>query len=189
MMQENEKRLAELTESEMDTGLLRTELDGLLRYLQRVRTEVASIDRPADQDHDFNSMGEQLDAIVEATESATNTIMEAVERNDVIVEKIRAKVPDPGVHALLDGINNNSGDVFQACSFQDITGQRVSKVAKSITYVEERVNSLIDVMGREAIGIIEVLPEQEKTEDEKLLDGPQLEGEGLSQDDIDSLFD
>jgi len=188
-MQENEKRLAELAESDMDTSLLKSELDGLLRYLHRVRTEVASIDRPADEEHDIGSMGEQLDAIVEATESATNTIMEAVERNDDIVEKIRGKVSDPDVSALLDQINNNSGDVFQACSFQDITGQRVSKVAKSIIYVEERVDSLINVMGRDVIESTEVLQESTKTEDEKLLDGPQLEGKGLSQDDIDSLFD
>ncbi len=176
-------------DSDQNISLLRSELDGLLRYLHRVRTEIASIDRPADEEHDFNSMGDQLDAIVEATETATNTIMEAVEKNDDIVTKIRKKVKDPEVNGWLDEINNNSGDVFEACSFQDITGQRVNKVVKSVTYVEERVNALIDVMGRDVIESIEVLPESEKTEDEKLLDGPQLEGKGLSQDDIDSLFD
>lgn len=169
--------------------VLRDELDGLLRYLQRVQTEIASIDRPADEEHDFGSMGDQLDAIVQATETATNTIMEAMEKNDEIVQKIREKVKDPDVGALLDQINNNSGDVFEACSFQDITGQRVNKVVKSVTYVEQRVNALIDVMGRDSIESIDVVAETEKTEDEKLLEGPQLEGKGLSQDDIDSLFD
>ncbi len=176
-------------EPEQDIGLLRSELDGLLRYLQRVRSEIASIDRPADEEHDFNSMGDQLDAIIEATETATNSIMEAVERNDDIVAEIRKKVDDPEVLSLLDKVNANSGDVFEACSFQDITGQRVNKVIKSITYVEERVNSLIDVMGREAVESSETSTTSEKTEDEKLLEGPQLEGKGLSQDDIDSLFD
>lgn len=142
-----------------------------------------------EEEHDFSTMGDQLDAIIEATETATNTIMEAVEKNDDIVAEIRGKVDDPEVIAMLDKINANSGDVFEACSFQDITGQRVNKVIKSITYVEERVNSLIDVMGREAIESAEVTATSEKTEDEKLLDGPQLAGKGLSQDDIDSLFD
>jgi len=176
-------------ESEQNIALLRSELDGLMRYLNRVQTEIASIDRPAEEEHHFGSMGEQLDAILQATETATNTIMEAVEKNDAVIQKIRDKISDPEVNALLDEINNNSGDVFEACSFQDITGQRVNKVVKSITYVEERVNSLIDVMGRSAIESIEVLPESEKSADEKLLEGPQLEGKGLSQDDIDSLFD
>jgi len=61
-------------------------------------------------------------------------------------------------------------------------------VVKSITYVEERVNALVEVWGREEIDKIEVALE-EKTDDEKLLDGPQLEGKGLSQDEIDALFD
>jgi chemotaxis protein CheZ len=60
---------------------LRHELVGLFQYIQRVRKEIAAIGRPADKDHKFESMGEQLDAIVGATEEATNTIMEAMERN------------------------------------------------------------------------------------------------------------
>jgi hypothetical protein len=33
-----------------------------------------------------------------------------------------------------------------------------------------------------------VKPDQVKTADEKLLHGPQLEGKGISQDEIDKLF-
>ena len=168
--------------------VLKRELDGLLRYLQRVRSEIAAIGRPSDEDHRFESMGEQLDAIVQATADATNTIMESVEKNDELIDEIRKKTKDPAILGMLDKINNNSGDVFEACSFQDITCQRVNKGAKSITYVEERVNSLIDFWGRDELDTVDV-EVIEKTEDESLLNGPQLEGEGLSQDDIDSLFD
>ena len=77
----------------------------------------------------------------------------------------------------------------KACSFQDITGQRVNKVVKSITYVEERVNSLVKLWGREELAEVEVVADRETTPDEQLLSGPQSEGRGLSQDDIDNLFD
>jgi len=60
---------------------------------------------------------------------------------------------------------------------------------KSVTYVEDRVNALIEVWGKAKIYKIEVKPNKEKTEDEKLLHGPALEGEGISQDEIDKLFD
>jgi chemotaxis protein CheZ len=134
-------------------------------------------------------MGDQLDAIVQATEKATNTIMNAMEQNDDAVAKLREGITDPDQLALLDKIKNSSNDVFEACSFQDITGQRVNKVVKSITYVEERVNALVDIWGKDELDKVEVTG-KEKTEDEKLLDGPQLEGgTGLSQDDIDALFD
>ena len=165
---------------------LKAQLTGLLRYIQRVRLEIATISNPSDEDYHLNSMGDQLDAIVAATEKATDTIMEAMERNNQLVEELRGKVQKGGA-PILDKIAENSQEVFEACSFQDITGQRVNKVVKSITYVEERVNALVEVWGREEIDKIEVALE-EKTEDEKLLDGPQLERKGLSQDEIDALF-
>ena len=58
-----------------------------------------------------------------------------------------------------------------------------------MTYVEDRVNALIEVWGKDEIDKIGVKPDKEKTEDEKLLHGPALEGEGISQDEIDKLFD
>ena len=99
-------------------------------------------------------------------------------KNDDVVTKLRETITDADQLALLDQINANGADVFEACSFQDITGQRISKVVKSVTDVEDRLNALI-----------EVKPDKEKTEDEKLLHGPALEGEGISQDEIDKLFD
>lgn len=169
-------------------NVLKQELDGLLRYLNRVKSEIAAIGHPADEEHGFESMGEQLDAIVTATAEATDTIMDCVEKNQDLADKIRAKTTDKELLGFLDEMSKNSGDVFEACSFQDITGQRVSKVVKSITYVEERVNTLTEFWGSEELEMVDV-EQTEKTEDEKLLNGPQLEGKGLSQDDIDSLFD
>lgn len=172
----------------VDNDYLKDELTGLLRYIHRVRQEIAAIDNPAEEEHNFESMGEQLDAIVKATEQATNRIMEAVERNTDLVEKIRDNPMVNEVNAMLDQIIDNNNDVFEACSFQDITGQRVNKVVKSITYVEDRVNALVEVWGKDELAKVTVAA-PEKTEDEKLLDGPQLEGKGLSQDEVDALFD
>ena len=172
----------------MEQEYLKDELSGLLRYIQRVRTEIAAISRPADEDFKFESMGEQLDAIVKATETATNTIMAAMERNDDIIEKIRAKTKSKKLQELCDQLIENDNEVFEACSFQDITGQRVNKVVKSITYVEDRVTALVDVWGKEELDKI-VIKAEEKTEDEKLLEGPQMEGKGLSQSEVDALFD
>ena len=172
----------------MEQEYLKDELSGLLRYIQRVRTEIAAISRPADEDFKFESMGEQLDAIVKATETATNTIIAAMERNDDIIENIRAKKKSKKLQELCDQLIENDNEVFEACSFQDITGQRINKVVKSITYVEDRVTALVDVWGKEELDKI-VIKAEEKTEDEKLLEGPQMEGKGLSQSEVDALFD
>ncbi len=173
-----------------ESEILKKELSGLFLYIQRVRQEIAAISRPAEEDVGFESMGDQLDAIVKATEEATNTIMEAMEKSSATIAELRKTITDPKQLALLDDLENNGQDVFQACSFQDITGQRVSKVIKSVTYVEEKVNALVDVWGKEELEKVEVKVTEEKTDDEKLLHGPALESEeSFSQSEIDALFD
>lgn len=172
-----------------DAEALKHELVGLFQYIRRVRQEIAAIYRPADGDHQFDSMADQLDAIVGATEEATNTIMEAMEKNDEILDKLREGITDADHLACLDSIAANGAAVFEACSFQDITGQRVSKVVKSVSYVEERINALIEIWGKDEIDNVDVKAEREKTADEKLMHGPQRAGEGISQDEIDKLFD
>lgn len=176
-------------EQQAEADVLKQELLGLFKYLKRVRQEIAAINRPADEEMHFDSMSDQLDAIVKATEEATDTIMGCMEKNDEIVDELRKSLTDKDQLALLDRISGNGADVFEACSFQDITGQRITKVVKSVTYVEDRVNALINVWGKDEIDRIEVKADVEKTDDEKLLRGPALKGEGITQDEIDKLFD
>ncbi len=168
---------------------LKHELVGLFHYIRRVRQEIAAIYRPADGDHNFDSMADQLDAIIGTTEDATNTIMEAMQNNDEILAKLREGITDSDQLACLDRIAANGNAVFEACSFQDITGQRVSKVVKSVSSVEERIDALIGIWGKDELEKVDVEPAREKTADEKLTHGPQLERHGISQDEIDKLFD
>lgn len=167
---------------------LKNELVGLFKYVQRVREEIAAMALPTDDDNQFNTMSEQLDIIVKATEEATNTIMGVMEMNDVLVDKLQKMLPDGDGKTTLDELIDNNMQVIQACSFQDLTGQRINKVIKSLSYVEDRVNNLADVWGKDELEKVE-LKTEEKTEDEKLLHGPQDPGRGISQDEIDSLFD
>ncbi|MEQ8193384.1 MAG: protein phosphatase CheZ [Rhodospirillales bacterium] len=170
---------------------LKAEISGLLLYLQRVRTEIAAMGRGRDEEHNFESMGKQLDAIVEATEHATETIMNAMEQNEECVTLLKAGEKDPKKLELLDKISDNGNAVFEACSFQDITGQRVTKIIKSISFVEERVESLLNIWGREALAEVETgVGEETKREQELMLHGPKVDGqESISQAEIDKLFD
>lgn len=174
---------------DLDTETLKRELLGLFNYIQRVKEEIAAISHPADEDHNFDNMSEQLTAIVKATEKATNKIMESVEQSNESIVALRGLVKDnKKALKLLDKIDANGQDIFEACSFQDITGQRVNKITKSLIYVEQRVNAIVSIWGEGALDSV-VVAAIEKSEDEKLLNGPQLEGKGLSQSEIDALFD
>jgi chemotaxis protein CheZ len=173
---------------QIETERLREELTGLFLYVKRMRQEIAAISHPEDEDLKFDNTGEQLDAIVQATEKATNTIMEATEVNIATVEELRESLSDPAQLALLDKIAGSGNTILEACSFQDITGQRVTKVIKSITYVEDRVTALVKLWGEDELAKVVVSIDQ-RTDDEKLLEGPQLGGKGLDQAAIDALFD
>lgn len=178
------------TESMHDLRLLRKELVGMFGHIQRIRKELASIQKPGKpgEDH-FAEMTDQLDAIVEATESATNTIMNSVEDIETEVGKLRASTADPAARAAYDRIGEKTSAVFEACSFQDITGQRVTKVVHSLKFIEERVNALIRMWGRDELAKVVVEINEGQDPDRRLLNGPQRQGKGVSQADVDKMFD
>lgn len=173
--------------SESEVNVLKHELVGLFEHIQKIRREIAAIRRPGDSGDRFDQMSDELDAIVEHTESATNAIMENVEAIGEAVEQARALTAEAAVLEVLGRVDDHAGEIFTACSFQDITGQRITKVVRSLKFVEERVNSLIGMWGREALAQETAAAESRKG-DAALLNGPQLAGQGVSQDDVDRLL-
>lgn len=172
---------------------LRGEIVSLVQYVRRFREEIAQmVARENDQTH-FQSMSEQLDAIIGATETATDSILQSVEDIDQVIEKLRNCEDDAERAALYDRITENTTSAMEACTFQDITGQRVTKIIRSMKFVEERVESLATLWGRDEIDDLAKdinLHKEEPTGDDALLNGPALpEEESISQDDIDKLFD
>jgi chemotaxis protein CheZ len=170
-----------------DSKILKRELVGLFGHLQKIRQELAALNTPGSPDH-FGSMSEQLDAIVGATEQATNTIMESMESVDNLMGEARALAADPALGEVFDKVTDKVNAVFEACSFQDITGQRITKVVNSLKFVEERVNAIILTWGREELTKVVVAIKEEKDEYKQYLNGPQLEGQGISQADVDRML-
>jgi chemotaxis protein CheZ len=79
-----------------------------------------------------------------------------------------------------------------ACGFQDLTGQRIKKVVNTLHYMERRVAAMVEIWGVEtgtATTEIVAMAEDDVRPDKELLHGPQAKGEGVSQADIDALFD
>ncbi len=170
-----------------DSLILKRELVGLFGHMQKIRKELATLNPPGSPDH-FGGMSEQLDAIVDATEGATNTIMESMESIDgLMVEARAAAAENPELCVMFDKVTDKVNMVFEACSFQDITGQRISKVVNTLKFVEERVNSIILTWGRDELTKV-VVEIKEEDPDKKLLNGPQLAGKGVTQADVDKMM-
>lgn len=177
----------------MSDDQLKAEVVSLVQYVRRFREEIAQmVSRDGDRTR-FQSMSDQLDEIVGATERATHSILEQMEQVDELVDEIRAEEDAEKRAALCDKVNDQTMQAIEACTFQDITGQRVTKIVRSMKFVEERVNAMVSLWGVEAI---EQMAEKYGEDsdavdaDSALLNGPALPSEAsISQDEIDKLFD
>ncbi|MBF0247292.1 MAG: protein phosphatase CheZ [Alphaproteobacteria bacterium] len=168
--------------------VLRGQLHDLKSSIEKTKREIAAIHRPGEAEDKFVSAALELDAIVRATEVATNNILGAAEDIESHVQEIKSRIHDDTSHEHLGEISNLVIGIFENCNFQDITGQRIGKVITTINYLEDRILTMINIWGEEEFAGF--TPEEDKrSADEKLLEGPQLEGQGISQDDIDALFD
>ena len=172
---------------------VRTDLEALADFIQVTKSDIMSIDPEGISDEHLPVATVELDAIIRATEEATNTIMECAEE----IEQIAGSLDDDRNQALVDTTTR----IFEACGFQDITGQRISKVVGALQEIENKIESLIDIFGgndpqareerrrRRAEQRDEAANKPSGEIDEKeLLHGPQLPENAIGQDDIDALF-
>lgn len=161
----------------IDTSIYR-ECRQLSEYIDNARREIATLQPNNLESDDIPRAGMELDAIVQHTEEATNTIMECA-------EVIMAADPDDE-EAFKQTVQNNIVQIFEACSFQDITGQRISKVVHTLEHVELRLNELRSLLGVTDEDVAETQDGDEG--DKKLERGPSLAGEGIDQSAVDELF-
>ncbi len=179
-------------QKQAEVAMLKTELRALAVCIQQTKVEIAAL-KPADEDEDrLVAVAFELDAIVSSTERATQQILEAAEKIESLTREIQSHAPDQYVTRLTEDICETIVGIFESCNFQDITGQRITKVVRTLKYVEARIIAMIDIWGAEAFGEMDLAgaPSQETAadDDSKLLNGPQLENKGISQDEIDKLF-
>lgn len=164
---------------------LYAELEGLARFINNAKREIASL-QPSDiHSEHIPRATDELDAVVGATEDATNRIMDACDQ----IMGLSGQVPPEVAPKLMDITTG----IYEACNFQDITGQRISKVVKALKHIESKVEALLIAFGENverrhpAPGTPAAAAEDADSE-EFLLHGPQLPGKSIDQDEIDRLL-
>ncbi|TMI99977.1 MAG: protein phosphatase CheZ [Alphaproteobacteria bacterium] len=165
----------------MDAKVYR-ELREIAGYIESMRHEIGALQVNDLKNTRIPAAGEELDAIVQATEAATNTIMECAEA------VMAADAGDPAAYKAL--VEEKMLVIFEACSFQDITGQRIAKVVETLQHIEERVSRFADVMNAKDIDGFLTEQERERAERKEkfMLHGPQLAGGGVDQAKVDEMF-
>lgn len=173
-----------------DAEDVRVEIAQMVRMIGKTKKEIAQIKHPDDVDDSFVQSTNELDAIVMATETATNTILDSNERIEQTVNELSGLLhDDTDVQTACDKIANEVITILEASNFQDITGQRMNKIINTLRFIEDRIVSMISIWGAEAFIDLPVGADDEREGDDQLMNGPSAENEGITQDDIDALFD
>jgi chemotaxis protein CheZ len=161
------------------------ELQKLADYIQSAKREIAAI-RPDEIRATHIPMAtDELDAVVGATAEATGVILDSAEQ----LEKVAGTVP-----AIAgEEIRNIATQIYEACNFQDVTGQRITKVVRALKHIEEKIDALLSAFGDGVKSPAEPAPTPAPSasatgDDSALLHGPSMPKEANKQDDIDAIL-
>lgn len=175
-----------------EANKLKTELHEIYGAIADTKKEIATLHVTGFNGDDMSRVADELDAIVDGTESATESILSAAENIDQLASTLMANMKAATNQGLVDDIQQDVIKVFEACNFQDLTGQRISKVIKTMRFIEDRIVKMIDIWGgQDSFDEIEADVIETATGDAALLNGPSLakDEDTAAQGDIDAMFD
>jgi chemotaxis protein CheZ len=152
-------------------------LEYLSDHIRHTRAELGAL-KPGVKDASMlSSTADELEEIVAETARAANEIMGAAEA----IEALAANVDRQLAEAMLIAVTR----IYEASAFQDITGQRITKIVRALQHIESKLQTLVDECAGDD-GAVESEPKV--TGDAALLNGPQLGKNANSQSEIDLLF-
>lgn len=160
---------------------LRVEIQKLAAFIEKAKAEINSMAENAEGGKVSGDATLQLDAVIKATEEASNTIMDAADA----IQAAASGVGGDKEQALMDA----SMRIYEACNFQDLTGQRLTKVITLLNEIDTRVHNILSMFGKVEVkdapaGGDNVIPANFTEKD--LMNGPQLKAP--TQADIDAMF-
>jgi chemotaxis protein CheZ len=171
---------------------LKIEIDLIYDAISRTKREIAVLHGKSFNGEEMAKVNGELGAVVGGTEEATQQILEAAESIDNAATALSSVNSLDQQKLLSEEIQERVVSIFEACNFQDLTGQRIKKVMTTMKFIEHHITVMMDIWG--GVDAIKAHAPQivdAREGDARLLNGPRNEGDigHASQDDIDALFD
>ena len=170
---------------------LKVELDLIHDAINRTKREIATLHGKSFDGGEMAKVNGELGAVVGGTEQATQQILEATEAIDQAATAMSKNITPDQQRMLSEEIQERVISIFEACNFQDLTGQRISKVMTTMKFIEKHIIEMMEIWGGvDAIKAHAPPIVDERVGDARLLNGPKALGEEghASQNDIDALF-
>jgi chemotaxis protein CheZ len=171
---------------------LKVELDLIHDAISRTKREIAVLHGKSFNGEEMAKVNGELGAVVGGTEQATQQILEATEAIDQAATALSKNTSPDQQKLLSEEIQERVVSIFEACNFQDLTGQRIKKVMNTMKFIENHITIMMDIWGGVDAIKAHAPPIVDFREgDARLLNGPKLADDvgHASQDDIDALFD
>jgi chemotaxis regulatin CheY-phosphate phosphatase CheZ len=165
-----------------DVDRLRANLKEMATAIARTKAEIASIHAIEQEHSHLFAASEALDAITRTTEQATSDILAAAEHIQESAWTLREDGANP---ELCDDLDRRATEIYTACSFQDLTAQRIVKIVQTLRYLEGRINAMIAIWDDTEPGLMPI----SATPDLDLSTLPgEFDASDLDQSDIDSVI-
>ncbi|MGN7438021.1 MAG: hypothetical protein ACTHOO_05185 [Alcanivorax sp.] len=166
--------------------------DGIIKRFSEVLELLGAINYSGDGNTAANQ-GVELEAIIADTEKAANNILDASDRIVEHLDNDDSWKDKDTLNTVRESIRTDVQEILMACSFQDLTGQRIRNTLDSLHGIEERLQTSFERLGIEVkadSGVIkDKVKEASSQGDIDALFDDAPAGGTASQDDIDGMFD
>ena len=173
---------------------MRSDLDAMKDAIVQTKADLATLHRSENDGKGMRRAADELDAVVDSTERATSQLLSAVEEIESRAAMLRSSRLPAGSREHVEAIQERVISAYEACNFQDLTGQRISKIVGVMKFIEEHLDRVIlawsaldsfrDLVAAPSAAI-------DADDERSLLNGPKLDDDPghVDQTDIDALFD
>ena len=169
--------------------------DATVQALYALRATMAAPSRPAENSQregterlgveaaQLGRIAHELDAVLSGTAQATQKVLAAAEEIDQLANNLSAALKGKIEQGPAQDIRDLVIRIFEACNFQDLIGQRVTKVMATLQFIEDHVaRALEDMQNAQYAPALD--------DAAQYLHGPRLDIDSghLSQAEIDAMF-
>jgi chemotaxis protein CheZ len=122
---------------------LERELAQLNEAVAHTMRELAALIGDSRERHMARAAG-KLGTAIEAMEQATEKILKSAEVIEDSTKALAAAMHTDYERGLAQEIQDHVVKIYEACNFQDLSGQRIGNVIETLTMIEDRVEGMLD---------------------------------------------
>ncbi|MCK5375168.1 MAG: protein phosphatase CheZ [Alphaproteobacteria bacterium] len=168
--------------------------DGIAKRVSEILEVLGAIGYSGNGGGTSANTGVELEAVIEDTENAANSILDAADRIAEYVSDGNNWNDDKTREEIRENIKGDVQEILMACTFQDLTGQRIRNTLNNLHSIEERLSSTFERLGIKVETDHNIVQEHireasDQSDIDDMFTSESKNTKATSQNDIDGMFD